>query len=51
VGLGSDEFGDGVPERRVRVDVEDGKRVPAVLDAAFVEDHADEVHARVLEKR
>lgn len=38
-------------QRRVRVDVEDGERIPPLLNASFVEDDGDEVHTGTLEER
>jgi hypothetical protein len=45
VGARGDEFGDGVCERGVGVDVEDGEGVFAVVDAAFGQDDGYEVDA------
>ena len=46
-----DELGDGVRERRVGRDVEDGEGVLAVAEAARRQDDGDEVDAGVLQQR
>lgn len=51
MGAGGDEFGDGVGESRVRVDVEDGDGVAALFHATFGEDDGDKVHACGLKER
>lgn len=49
--LRRDQLSNGVGQGRIRVDVENREGVTAVLDTAFRENDADEMHARGLEKR
>ena len=47
---GSNQFRNRMGQRRIRVDVENGERVSALLDTPFAEDDGDEVHTRRLEE-
>ena len=51
VGSGRDELGDGVRQRAVGRDVEDGERILAVVETARGEDDGDEVDAGIVEER
>lgn len=48
---GGDKLGDSAGEGGVGSDVEDGYGVSAFLHAALSEDHGDEMHACLFEKR